>query len=100
GEPGGLIINPTPEPPPPVPQPPPAMAQASDKGSVAAAGHYLNLMTYAFVTGQVGPMVEMSAEACKGCSSVVRNIETIHGKGGRVVWPELSMDQVVVETRG
>lgn len=97
GEPGGLIINPTPKPPPPPPEPPEAMSQESDRGAVAAAGHYLRLMTYAFVTGEIGPMAEMSSSQCTGCDTLMRNIETIQDNGGRVVWPELSLQHVAVE---
>lgn len=86
------------EPAAPLPAPPPAMAESSDRGAVAAAGHYVSLMSYAFVTGDIEPMAEMTGADCKACTEIMGNIEALHAQGGRVIWSSLSLEHVTVET--
>lgn len=64
-----VSATPTPTPTPVVsPEPPAAMSEPTTDGAIAAATHFLALSDYAFSSGDIEPLMAMSAGDCSYCT--------------------------------
>lgn len=72
---------------PPTPTPPslPASARKPNKaGAVAFAHHYIDLVNFASRTGDLVTLREASAASCRSCQNILKILEGVYGRGGRV----------------
>ena len=63
------------------PQLPEEAKQNTEEGAEAAARHYLDLIVYAWNTGDTQPLADMSTPTSKFASTYVRNIDDLYTNG-------------------
>ena len=63
------------------PELPDEAKQNTEEGAEAAARHYLDLIVYAWNTGDTQPLADMSAPTSKFASTYVRNIDDLYTNG-------------------
>ncbi|KQR07196.1 hypothetical protein ASF78_21765 [Cellulomonas sp. Leaf334] len=57
------------------PEPPAAMSEPTTDGAIAAATYFLSLTDYAFESGDIAPLMAMSATACSHCAYLGEQID-------------------------
>ena len=77
----------------PAPTKPKQMNEESPEGAAASVGYFLDLYSYAFMTGNTTELAAMSDERCKFCQSTIDDANDIHSKGG---WAD-KWDQEIVD---
>ena len=63
------------------PEQPPEMNKADETGAAAAARYYLNAYSYAWNTGDTGPLKSISDEKCQFCKSESSRIDEFYAHG-------------------
>ena len=64
------------------PVPPDAMARDDVAGAEAAAQYFLELYTYAFISGDLSTWTEMAHPECAFCTGVAEDVNALHEDGG------------------
>ncbi|GAA4422511.1 hypothetical protein GCM10023169_17070 [Georgenia halophila] len=65
------------------PVPPNAIARDDVHGAEAAAEYFLKLYVYAYQTGGLAELEQMSHAECRFCQSVTTSVSTLYSDGGR-----------------
>ena len=82
----------------PEPTRPAAMERDDIEGAKAAAEYFLELFTYAQVTGDLDAWNQISHPDCVFCSSVADRVNAVHNSGGYLDGPVLDVTKVDAET--
>lgn len=77
------------------PSPPAVMSEPTPEGAIAAGTQFVALYDYAFSTGDVAPLMAMSAEGCEYCAYVRDRVQEMVDGGyssirepARVIWSD------------
>jgi hypothetical protein len=74
---------------------PPALpAEAAEITRVGAGEfvrHYFQVLPYAFATGHVEPLAEISADNCIGCQRSIENVRETYAAGNHFVFGETTL---------
>jgi hypothetical protein len=79
-------------PPTPTPPPLPASAQQPTKaGAVAFAYHFVDVLNYSSLTGELDALHHASSPRCESCVNISGAIREVYGAGGQVDGGQLSI---------
>jgi len=81
----------------PVPKMPEAAKKKSKEGLKAFVKYWYQTLSYAFETGDMGPLMATSGKGCKGCARIKPVIEEWHTDGKWLIGGELSVVGSVIE---
>lgn len=84
----GTSVSPTPSPSPTVdftrlPDRPAEMSEPTTDGAIAAATYVMQLLSYTFASGDVGPWQAITVESCALCAGVVEDVTSMREAGQR-----------------
>jgi hypothetical protein len=74
----------------PLPKLPEAATEKTEQGLMAFTSYWLETVTYAYATGDVGPMKSVSGDSCTACNNAAQTIQTSFKDGGWMVGGELT----------
>jgi len=57
------------------------MKEGDKDGAIAAAKYFMDLVTFAYETGNTSPAEKMSDDSCTFCRSVIDEASAIHARG-------------------
>lgn len=77
------------------PEMPNEAAEASAAGAEAWVRHWIDLLNYAYDTGDTEPLAALSPSVCKVCSGTISDINEIYGAGGRLEGAEMVPSRVL-----
>ncbi|MFD1212001.1 DUF6318 family protein [Arthrobacter sp. GCM10027362] len=81
----------------PVPKMPLAAKEKSQKGLKAFVRYWYETLSFAFETGDMGPLMASSGDGCKGCQRIKPVIQEGHSDGKWLVGGRLSVVGSVIE---
>lgn len=79
---GTPVPGPTIAPPPPKPVAPDTLDDPTPEGALSAIRYFYDLYPYAYATGDIEGLKDVSGNACGYCMKLMDRIETLHGDGG------------------
>lgn len=80
-----------------VPEPtmPPEAREQTAEGAAAFAQYYLELVEFAYSTGEVATLESLASPDCEFCEVTTQNISTIYDRGGRIEGVDISISSPV-----
>ncbi len=76
------VPGPTIAPPPPRPVAPDTLDDPTPEGGLSAIRYFYDLYPYAYATGDIEGLKDVSGNACGYCMKLMDRIEKLHGDGG------------------
>ena len=78
-----------------VPSLDPAALQFNETGAELAARHFLELLEYAWATGDTQPARDFSSETCTFCTSIADEISTLYSSSGWAFGLKYQVTQII-----